>query len=133
MQPKIKYSRQRLAILNELKSRFDHPTADTIYAKVRKTIPNISLGTVYRNLAFLAQQGDIIKIPATAGSEHFDGNPAPHYHFKCNVCGSVSDVAVDLMENLTEMAGRLVDGVVTGHSIMFEGKCRACNADTCKK
>lgn len=132
MQPKTKYSRQRLAILNELKSRCDHPTADVIYAEVRKTIPNISLGTVYRNLGFLAQNGDILKIPATAGSEHFDGNPAPHYHFKCNICGNVSDVALDLMPNLTEMAGNLVDGVVTGHSIMFEGKCGLC-ADTCKK
>ncbi len=132
MQPKTKYSRQRLAILNELKSRYDHPTADVIYAEVRKTIPNISLGTVYRNLAFLAQNGDILKIPATMGSEHFDGNPAPHYHFKCNVCGNVSDVAIDLMPELTEMAGNLVDGVVTGHSIMFEGKCRFC-AETYKK
>lgn len=76
----IKYSRQRESIKRFLMSRDDHPTADTIYMHVRKEFPNISLGTVYRNLSLLTQQGEIQKI-TTDGADRYDRHVEPHSHF----------------------------------------------------
>ncbi len=85
------YSRQREAILNVLRSTDTHPTADWIYNEVRKSIPNISLGTVYRNLAALSEAGEILRLNVGEGREHFDGNISPHLHLTCKVCGSITD------------------------------------------
>ena len=84
-----KYSRQREAIKQYLASTCEHPTADTVYMNIRGTYPNISLGTVYRNLNLLAEQGEIIKINCQDGSDRFDANVMPHYHFLCNECGKI--------------------------------------------
>ena len=83
----IKYSRQRDSIKNFLENRYDHPTAETVYANIRQEYPNISLGTVYRNLALLSELGEIQKISTGIGPDRFDGNPRPHYHFFCRKCG----------------------------------------------
>ena len=68
----LKYSRQREAILDNLKSRVDHPTADMLFQSLRKDDPKISLGTVYRNLGLLAELGRINKISAQNGIERYD-------------------------------------------------------------
>lgn len=88
----VKYSRQREAIKNFLMSRKDHPTAEVVYEHVLKAFPNISLGTVYRNLSFLVDNGQAVKVPCEDGSVHFDGNVMPHYHFQCTECGAVIDL-----------------------------------------
>ena len=85
------YSRQREAILEVLRSTDTHPTANWIYTKVREVIPNISLGTVYRNLSALSQSGDILNINVGDGFEHFDGDTKPHLHLHCRACGSIAD------------------------------------------
>lgn len=85
------YSRQREAILTVLRSTDTHPTADWVYSEVRKTLPNISLGTVYRNLAALSESGEILSINVGDGKEHFDGNHAPHLHLYCQSCGNIVD------------------------------------------
>ncbi len=69
--------------MQALKSPKTHPTASRIYEMVREDIPNISLGTVYRNLAQLDKEGNILTLTVKEGSDHFDGNPEPHYHFDC--------------------------------------------------
>ena len=86
------YSRQREAILNVLRSTDTHPTASWIYEKVREQIPNISLGTVYRNLTELSQSGDILSIDVRDGQEHYDGDNSPHLHLRCRCCNGISDV-----------------------------------------
>ena len=83
---KLKYSRQREAIKEYLHNTKEHPTADKVYVNIRKEYPNISLGTVYRNLNLLVEHGEILKLSCTDGSDRFDGNPVPHYHFVCNKC-----------------------------------------------
>ena len=88
----LKYSRQREAIKSYLVSRHDHPTADMVYTAIRKIYPNISLGTVYRNLTLLEEQGDIIKISCGENSDRFDGRTDPHYHIICRECGCVEDL-----------------------------------------
>ena len=85
----MKYSRQRESIKNFLSTRKDHPTADAVYMNIRKEYPNISLGTVYRNLSLLASVGEIQKISCGDGVDHFDPNADPHYHFVCRDCGAV--------------------------------------------
>ena len=83
----IKYSRQREAIKHYLASTKEHPTADTVYLHVKEDFPNISLGTVYRNLNLLTDIGEAIKIPTPDGGDRFDGNVIPHNHFLCTSCG----------------------------------------------
>ena len=88
----LKYSRQREAIKNYLEGRKDHPTADMVYTAIREVYPNISLGTVYRNLTLLAKQGEISKISCGENSDRFDIRTDPHYHFICEKCGRVEDL-----------------------------------------
>lgn len=122
----LKYSRQREAIRNFLCSRKDHPTAEVVYESLKKDFPHLSLGTVYRNLSLLVELGEAIKFPGLDGYDHFDGNPMPHYHFICNDCNAVIDLELPNMEELNSAAGKSFDGIITGHSAYFYGKCKNC-------
>ena len=77
----LKYSRQRESIIQYLSATHSHPTADMVYMHVKEEFPNISLGTVYRNLNLLVETGEICKIHCGDGADHFDGNTSDHYHF----------------------------------------------------
>lgn len=79
----LKYSRQRESIKEFLMTRKDHPTADVVYENMKKIYPNISLGTVYRNLSLLSEIGEIQKLSNFGGADHFDGCVEPHCHFMC--------------------------------------------------
>lgn len=85
------YSRQREAIIEVLRSTDTHPTAGWIYQRVREQLPNISLGTVYRNLSALSEAGEILSINVGDGYEHFDGDISPHIHLHCRCCNSITD------------------------------------------
>ena len=122
----LKYSRQREAIKEYLMHTDMHPTADTVYMKVREEFPNISLGTVYRNLNLLAELGDAIKISTGIGGDRFDGQTRPHYHFCCTCCGSVLDLHMDEMDSVNESARKAFDGIIDGHSTIFYGTCVKC-------
>lgn len=122
----LKRSKQREAILKELCSRCDHPTADELYTALRKTMPSISLGTVYRNLALLNNEGLILKL-SCGSADHFDGNPKPHYHFSCTHCGRVYDLDMPVHAELEAEASEHTDGLIQTHSLIFYGKCRNCN------
>lgn len=89
------YSRQREAILEVLRSTKTHPSASAIYEEVRKKIPNISLGTVYRNLSALQESGEITNVWLGDGTDRFDGDISPHLHLCCKKCGSISDLPID--------------------------------------
>lgn len=123
----LKYSRQRESILNFLENRKDHPTADTVYANLRKEFPNISLGTVYRNLSLLADIGQIQKIVTGEGPDRFDYTVNPHYHFICTECGNVLDIDVAIPENFLADAGSNFSGSITGHRTYFYGLCEDCS------
>ena len=124
-----KHSKQRDAIYTFLMSRKDHPTAETVYANVIKEFPNISLGTVYRNLSFLVENGMAIKVPCSDGSVHFDGNVNPHYHFQCTECGAVIDLEMDGKSQekaFINAASKNFGGTIDGNEIFFYGKCPHC-------
>ena len=121
-----KRSKQSEAILEVLRNTKEHPSADTIYSEVRKTIPNISLGTVYRNLSKLTDDKIIQRLDVGLSTERFDGNVAPHYHVICACCGKVMDIESDPPEYLNEWASDRFDGEIFGHSLVFFGKCPNC-------
>ena len=122
----LKNSKQRDAIKSFLMTRYDHPTAETVYLNVKKEFPNISLGTVYRNLSLLSEIGEIQKLSTGIGPDRFDGNPAPHYHFICNHCGRVLDLDVTGLDHINVLASQNFDGEIEGHLIYFYGKCPDC-------
>lgn len=121
----LKYSRQREAIKNYLCSREDHPTADMIYQGIREEFPNVSLGTVYRNLSLLVELGEIIKI-TTDGPDHFDAKVTPHSHFICKQCKSVLDVMVEIPNPIQEVNKQWNFGEIEDYRMEFRGICKVC-------
>lgn len=121
-----KYSKQRELLLSILKERKDHPTADELYMSLREQVPNISLGTVYRNLALLSTGGTIQKITSPDSADRFDYNAEAHYHFLCTHCGAVIDVDMPLQNEIDDQTAALLNAQVEGHSTLFYGKCSAC-------
>ncbi len=122
----LKHSRQRDMIRNYLGSTKEHPTAEMVYNSVREQFPNISLGTVYRNLNLLVSNGEAVKIDCGDGSERFDGRVSPHYHFICHGCGRVLDIEMPSIEHIDTLAGSSFDGDIEGHSVYFYGRCSGC-------
>ncbi|MCI8521555.1 MAG: transcriptional repressor [Clostridia bacterium] len=122
----MKYSKQRDALLTLLKSTRSHPSADWLYTELKKEFPNISLGTVYRNLALLADNGSILKIATSSQKEHFDGFTNPHYHFVCNACDSIYDVELDNTGFLDKSVEQELGAEVDSHSLVFYGVCSKC-------
>lgn len=124
----LKYSRQREAIKEFLNGRTDHPTADMVYMNIRKEFPNISLGTVYRNLALLSDIGEILKLSTGAGGDRFDANTSPHYHFICSQCHDVIDLKMPSIDKIDKIAGENFNGEVEGHTVYFYGRCEKCKS-----
>lgn len=122
----VNKSKQRDAIINYLMPRTDHPTAESIYNAVKMDFPNVSLGTVYRNLTLLSELGIIQKISCGDSSEHFDGNPSPHNHFICKECGNVYDLEMENIDFINVLAAKDFDGEIQGHNTFFYGKCSKC-------
>lgn len=122
----LKYSRQRESIKEFLASRKDHPTADTVYSNIRGIYPNISLGTVYRNLALLSDIGEIMKITTGDGPDRFDGNIAPHNHFVCRSCHSVIDLDMDNIDSIMDTASKNFEGQIDSYITHFFGICGDC-------
>lgn len=122
----LKHSKQRDSIKEFLATREDHPTADVVYMNVRQSFPNISLGTVYRNLTLLADIGEIARLRVGDGVDHFDHDTSPHYHFVCSECGSVTDMNMPIMEQMTEAARENFEGEVEGQVTYFYGRCGNC-------
>ena len=125
----LKYSRQRGAIKNYLMNTKEHPTADAVYAKIREEYPNISHGTVYRNLALLVELGEAVKVPSMDGCDHFDGDVSTHYHFICTACGVIKDLTEEQVGSLNALKERVnhgFEGEIEGIEVHFHGKCTKC-------
>lgn len=130
MQKRENFSRKRTAILNTLRKTRTHPTADWIYAQLKPELPNLSLGTVYRNLKIFCETGKAISVGVINGQEHFDGFVHPHAHFVCERCGAVLDVDGDFFG--TDELLRLSNDTgcnVQSATVMFSGICDTCLAN----
>lgn len=129
MEKRQNYSRKREAILQAICSTKTHPTADWIYQTLKPVYPDLSLGTVYRNIARFKEEGTIISVGVVNGQERLDGNTMPHPHFICTRCGSVIDVEIDDLDQTQEIdreVGERYQMQVDYHELVFHGKCSKC-------
>ena len=122
----LKYSRQRESIKANLMSRHDHPTADALYASIREEFPNISLGTVYRNLNLLVETGEILKLTCGNGPGSLRWNANTSLSFVCRECGQIYDIDLDEMTGLNASVQSKAPGKIDSHSILFYGHCYQC-------
>ncbi|MEG1886763.1 MAG: transcriptional repressor [Oscillospiraceae bacterium] len=121
-----KYSRQREVVLEVLRGVKIHPTAGWIYDEARQILPKISLGTIYRNLSELKNDGEIISFTTGDGVERFDGIATMHHHFNCTSCGSVIDLSFDETEALNKFAEEEIGCKVEKNYLLFYGQCKEC-------
>jgi len=123
-------TRQRKVILEEVRKDLDrHLTADEVYEQVRKHLPRISLGTVYRNLEILAELGKIQKLELSGSVKRFDGNPQRHYHIRCMRCGRVDNAPVAPLRQIENRLYGATVYTIIGHRLEFEGFCPRCSKD----
>ena len=124
MEPVRRHSKKRDAIWQALNNCKEHPSAEQIYAKLKPEYPDLSLGTVYRNLALFREEGEIISVATVAGQERFDAYTVPHAHFICQNCNAVIDVetpiAADAFANIP------LPGAAREFSLTFYGVCDNC-------
>ena len=127
-----RYSKQREIILEVLKNRKDHPTAEMLYNEIAQKMPGIGIATVYRNLASLYKTGKIQKIETMQGeADRFDGDLRPHIHYECSKCNEIYDIFLDEEENtelndkLTELT-KIINADFTSSKIVLKGLCQKC-------
>ncbi len=123
----MRLTKQRKVILEKLKSTTSHPSAVEVYDTVRKELPNISLGTVYRNLDILSREGLIQKIETCGEQKRFDGIPEPHLHVICTDCGRGRDVHQELNLKMEELTRVKTDFKITGVRLELLGVCPECD------
>lgn len=123
-----KQFRKRNAILSYLRSTDVHPSADMVFAHLKPEIPDLSLGTVYRNLSMFRQQGTIISVGTVNGVERFDGNTHPHVHFICTGCSAVIDMPqLPISRKMAQTAEAVLGGKVDTCQLTFTGLCGVCS------
>ena len=123
---KFRMTRQRQVILEELGKVSSHPTADEVYDMVRRRLPRVSLGTVYRNLEMLSERGMIQKLELGGTRRRFDGNVRDHYHVRCVRCGRLEDVPAEPGAVLENALRGVSDYEITGYRLEFIGLCPQC-------
>jgi Fur family transcriptional regulator, ferric uptake regulator len=125
-EPMIRQTSQRQVILEELSRAKSHPTATDLYDLVRKRLPRIGLGTIYRNLDLMADKGLIRRIDVGGNQRRFDAITKTHYHIRCTCCGKVENLDIAISDEMISAASRSSFYKITGHSVEFTGECQKC-------
>lgn len=120
---------QRSLVLDAVRNLHSHATVEEIYNEVRKSHPNVSRGTVYRNLNKLAEQGEIGRVEMAGESDRFDHISQKHYHVRCTVCRRIFDVEMEYMNGLESKIRDKHGFDFSGHEILFRGICPDCKAN----
>ena len=121
------FSRKREAILQAICSTDTHPTAEWVYQKLKPEYPDLSLGTVYRNISKFKEEGLVMSVGVVNGQERLDGNVVPHTHFVCTNCGAVLDLKTDcLPQDIDAEVAKEFGVEVEVHELVFRGKCPKC-------
>lgn len=135
--PSRRNTAQRTALLELLRSTKTHPTAAWLHERLREEHKGISLGTVYRNLALLVENGLAIALPTDSGVDRFDAETGEHYHVECERCGRVDDVPAERQGReraiRDDRAERATGYRITGHRLFYLGICPNCLAQERKK
>ena len=127
METSKKNFRKRNAILSFLRQTDEHPSAEMVFNHLKQEIPDLSLGTVYRNLSMFKAQGEIISLGTVNGVERFDGNTEPHVHFICSGCDAVADLPqIQVPEELNRQVNQATGGQVEACHLTFTGLCQDC-------
>lgn len=122
----MKFSKQREMILNQVRNFPIHPTADQVYTALKAENPNLSLGTVYRNLNLLSEMGELLKIRIADGSDRFDGRTDCHYHMFCDKCSRVFDVELSELDGLIDTVSQKYGHRLTMVTLNLNGVCCEC-------
>lgn len=123
---KIRYSRQREEIYNYMLSTKEHPSAEMVYEALKAEHPNLSLGTVYRNLNLLAELGKVRRVATVQNVDRFDAVCEDHAHFICECCGKVEDFFDVNMDSVKDLCGNLSDHRILRLNVVMEGRCSDC-------
>lgn len=128
MEKKLRHSRQRDMIYDYLISTKEHPSADMVYAHLKPDNPNLSLGTVYRNLKLLEEMGRVKKVTTVQNVERYDACCSDHAHFVCEKCGKVKDLTVLNAQAGKDSCNVPEEDEVLWMNVIFGGVCSACKA-----
>ena len=130
MEQTEKRFRKRSAILECLRSTDTHPSADWIFQQLKGEIPDLSLGTVYRNLTLFRKQGLIASVGTVQGVERFDADVSPHVHYICDCCGRVQDLpGIQVPRSRVDTASHQLGGEISACQLTFNGICKDCRED----
>jgi Fur family peroxide stress response transcriptional regulator len=125
---KPRKTKQREAILKVLRSTKSHPTAYAVFEQVKNEIPNISFGTVYRNLRILKKSGEIRELDLAGKPSHFNSDMSEHYHLRCDRCDRVFDLNQPIDINISSTPGKEIGFKVTFPVVELRGLCKDCQA-----
>lgn len=127
MDVKRNKSKKRQAIYEALANTKIHPTAEMLYESLKDSYPELSLGTVYRNLAVLEEDGMVISVSHEGGHAHYDARTSPHAHFVCTKCQAVMDLELeDCGQSLYNDIESKLGCKIQSHTLCFEGLCKSC-------
>lgn len=123
----VRYSKKRQAILELLQNTTTHPSAEWIFQQLKPVYPDLSLGTIYRNLIFFQDHGDLISVGVVNGQERFDATTCPHAHFICQHCHAVYDLHDLNTDTSQEVEVEKEYGFrVEKQELTFYGTCTEC-------
>ena len=125
----MKYSKQRDMILQYITSSCTHPTAEMVYKDLKEEIPNLSLGTVYRNLDRFVKENLILRIKIPNDKDRFDVNTKKHVHAICTKCGKVTDISLKQIDDLDYCIQDLFKCKLISTSLVFYTTCNVCEKD----
>jgi Fur family ferric uptake transcriptional regulator len=128
----LKMTAQRRVILEELRIERTHPSADELYLRVRRRLPDISMATVYRNLEILSEYGLIRRLWEGSGPRRYDGVTDEHYHVTCDRCGLIGDVPLSAVNGFLNKAREVSDYDIKGYRLEFYGFCPKCREEVAK-
>ena len=126
---RFRMTQQREVILEEVRNTRTHPTADEIYEKVKKRLPHISMGTVYRNLDILASCGLIRKLEWAGTQKRYDGELKAHYHIRCLNCSRIEDIHIEPLSAIEETFRESSDYEIMGYRLEIMGLCSRCKKE----
>ena len=127
MERTVRHSKKREAILSVIQGTSCHPSAEWVYRQLKPQHPDLSLGTVYRNLTFFREHGLVQSVGVVQGQERFDAIVTPHSHFICNCCGAVLDLpGIQPEEGMDQAVSEQYGLKVEHHELTFYGLCSSC-------
>lgn len=126
----MKYSKQREMVLQAVRDNRVHPTAEFVYTYLKKTLPTISLATVYRNLNMLADHGIILRLNMGDGVDHYDGDTSAHHHLYCTECHRVIDIPANVTVHIDESDALKRGYEIRSYEVAFCGRCPNCSQKT---